>query len=75
MTPIAKEDITPGWYWMRERRNGELFISQVAIASSVSRPDHEVTRVYRHGEEFAESVDEILRWADFLARIEPPEDV
>jgi hypothetical protein len=35
---VSQEDIKPGRCWLPERMNGDLFIAQVSIASSVGQP-------------------------------------
>ncbi len=63
---IAKEDIIPGWYWVREHKTGELSRVEVWLLSG---------GLWIEGPEGGNEVDDALKWFDFIARIEPPEGV
>ena len=68
---IAKEDIKPGWYWVLDRKDGELSIVRVATFEiAIDDPE---TVVMHHGWEFSDKVDTAVEGFDFIARIEPPD--
>jgi hypothetical protein len=68
---IAKEDINPGWYWVLDRKDGELSIVCVATFEiAIEDPDNVVMH---HGWEFSDKVDTAVAKFDFIARIEPPD--
>jgi len=67
---LAKEDITPGWYWARFS-DGILEIINVAInVNAAGRGD---TIVWYAGDQDAETLVDAMKLYDFIARIEPPE--
>jgi hypothetical protein len=66
-----QSDITPGHYWVRRRKNGELSIVQVAIHEI--DPDFPSTVVQHHGWEVPNDIETAKQEFEFLARIEPPE--
>jgi hypothetical protein len=66
---IAKEDIKPGWYWVRDRGlDPELFVVRV------TRNDRYLS-VERMSEKEWDGLDNFVEDFDFIARIEPPEVV
>jgi hypothetical protein len=67
---IAREDIKPGWYWVLNRKDGELSIACVATFESMI--DDPETVVMHHGWDW-ERVDAAVEGFDLIARIEPPE--
>jgi hypothetical protein len=70
MMSIAKEDIKPGWYWVLDRKDGELSIVRVATFEiAIDEPE---TVVMHHGWEVSDKVDTAVEKLDFIARIEPP---
>jgi hypothetical protein len=64
---IAKEDIKPGFYWVRHQR--ELVIVRV---ESFLGP---TLWVARHGSGTSDTLEDALEEFDFIARVEPPEGV
>jgi hypothetical protein len=70
MMSIAKEDIERGWYWVLNRKNGELSI--VSVATFEITIDDPETVVMHHGWDW-EKVDTAVEEFDFIARIEPPD--
>jgi hypothetical protein len=71
MMSIAKEDVKPGWYWVINRKDGELSI--VGVATFEITIDDPETVVMHHGWEFSEKVDTAVEGFDFIVRIEPPD--
>jgi hypothetical protein len=71
MMSIAKQDIKPGWYWVLDRKDGELSI--VCVETFEIEIDNPETAVMRHGWEVFEKVDTAVEKLDFVARIEPPD--
>jgi hypothetical protein len=68
---IAKEDIRRGWYWVLNRKNGELSIVRVETFD-IEIDDPEIA-VMHHGWEVFEKVDTAVEKFDFIARVEPPD--
>ena len=72
---IAKEDIREGWYWVRNRTERKPFIVHVSLELTLETTDSQALKVFHHGWEFPTEISDVIRTCDFIARIEPPEDV
>jgi hypothetical protein len=65
---IAKEDIRAGWYWVQIRKTGGLLDAEVWQVPGADE-------LWVEGAEWGNEIDAVLKQADFIERIEPPEGV
>lgn len=67
---IDAADITPGWYWVADRR---LYYDLSIVFVLLWDSDDQKLVVLHHGVEIPERFPEVLKRYEFLARIEPPD--
>jgi hypothetical protein len=62
---LSKEDIKEGYYWVRDK-HGSFAVVNVKF-------DAGEYEVWLHGWDMPQTVAHVLKWSDFIPRIEPPE--
>jgi hypothetical protein len=70
MTALTVDDITPGHYWVRNRKDGALSIVRVVTYEIVGGCK---AKVELFGWDGYDSIDAAMLDNEFLARIETPE--
>jgi len=71
MTALTVDDITPGHYWVRNRKNGDISIVRVVTYEIVGGCSHYIVELF--GWDGYDSIDAAMIDNEFIARIETPE--